>query len=62
MFKDDFDSERRDRERAAGEYDTNKRRLEAEKEELRRELQYEKATRIRLQNENAQLREVYTYI
>ena len=62
MFKDDFDSERRDRERAAGEYDTDKRRLEAEKEELRRELQYEKATRIRLQNENAQLREVCTYI
>ena len=58
MFKDDFDSERRDRERAAGEYDSDKRRLEAEKEELRKELQFEKATRIRLQNEIQQTREV----
>ena len=58
MFKDDFDSERRDRERAAGEYDSDKRRMEAEKEELRKELQFEKATRIRLQNEIQQMREV----
>ena len=28
VFKDDFESERRDRERAAGEYDTDKCRLE----------------------------------
>ena len=58
MFKDDFDSERRDRERAAGDYDSDKRRLEAEKEDLRKELQFEKATRIRLQNEIEQMREV----
>ena len=65
IFKEDFEAERKDRERAAGEYDTKERRLIAEQEGLLKHLQTEKEHRIRLENELKQLRSVkavYVYV
>ena len=58
MFKEDFETERRDRERAAGKYDSNLRRLQAENETLLKELQLYKENNTRLQHEIQQMREV----
>ena len=58
MFKEDFETERRDRERAAGEYDSNLCRLQAENETLLKELQLYKENNTRLQHEIQQMREV----
>ena len=60
MFKEDFQTERRDRERAAGEYDDDRRRMRAENEDLSGQLRFEKASRIRLENELKQLKLVNT--
>lgn len=56
MFREDFESERRDREKAAGKYDEDLCRLQKEMKDLTSQMQLEKAERIRLEQEIKKLK------
>ena len=58
MFEEDFQTERRDRERAAGEYDESRCLLEKEIEELSSQLQLEKKQKEKLAYEIHRMKEV----
>ena len=58
MFEEDFQTERRDRERAAGEYDESRCLLEKEIEELSSQLQLEKKQKEKLAYEIDRIKEV----
>ena len=56
MFKEDFETERRDRETAAGVHDEILCRLQKEIKELTSQLHLEKAAKIRLEDETRQMK------